>query len=120
MAPRVSATPRSLSRSGAQRRNGQIRRQAGPLRKPCCSAEPSHAVPLIGIGGTHYAPRETAIALSSRGAFGHIATSKRQVAVLDREMVQAMIVQSGAVAAYIDRKAMPTPIFHGFPGSSTS
>ena len=80
------------------------------------SAEPSHAVPLIGIGGTHYAPRETAIALSSRGAFGHIATSKRQVAVLDREMVQAMMVQSGAVAAYIDRKAMPHPDFSRLSG----
>ena len=73
------------------------------------SAEPTEAVPLIGIGGTHYAPRETAIALSSRGAFGHIASSLRQVGFLDRETVQAMIVQSGAVAAYIDRKAVPHP-----------
>jgi len=73
------------------------------------SAEPADAVPLIGIGGTHYAPRETAIALSSRGAFGHIASSPRQVGFLDRETVQAMVRQSGAVAAYIDRKAVPHP-----------
>ena len=54
-------------------------------------AEPVNAIPLIGIGGTHYAPRETAIALATRGAFGHIASSRRQVAALDGEMVQAMV-----------------------------
>jgi D-aminoacyl-tRNA deacylase len=70
------------------------------------NAKPLDAIPLIGIGGTHYAPRETAISLSSRGAFGHIASSPRQVALLDKDMVEAMIVQSGAIAAFIDRKAV--------------
>ena len=72
-------------------------------------AEPVNTIPLVGIGGTHYAPRETAIALATRGAFGHIASSRRQVAALDKEMVQAMIEKSGAVAAYIDRKAVSRP-----------
>ena len=74
------------------------------------------AVPLIGIGGTHYAPRETSIALSSRGAFGHIASSLRQVALLDQEMVQAMAIRSGAVAAYIDRKAVAPADFSRLTG----
>ncbi len=69
------------------------------------SACPVNPVPLIGFGGTHYATRETEIALTSRGAFGHIAHT-REVPGLDEEMVRAMIVQSGAVAAYIDRKAL--------------
>ncbi|MCX6696741.1 MAG: D-tyrosyl-tRNA(Tyr) deacylase [Methanoregula sp.] len=64
-----------------------------------------HAVPLIGVGGTHYATRETEIALSSRGAFGHIAHT-REVAGLTETMIRSMILQSGAVAAYIDRKAL--------------
>jgi len=62
-------------------------------------------VPLIGFGGTHYATRETEIALTSRGAFGHIAHT-REIAVLDEDMVRAMMGKSGAVAAYIDRKAL--------------
>ena len=62
-------------------------------------------VPLIGFGGTHYAARETEIALTSRGAFGHIAHT-REVATLDEAMIQAMMEKSGAVAAYIDRKAL--------------
>jgi D-aminoacyl-tRNA deacylase len=69
------------------------------------SAFPVNPVPLIGFGGTHYASRETEIALTSRGAFGHIAHT-REIAVLDEEMVRAMMVKSGAVAAYIDRKAL--------------
>jgi D-aminoacyl-tRNA deacylase len=69
------------------------------------SASPAHAVPLIGFGGNHYATRETEIALTSRGAFGHIAHT-REVAMLDDEMIRAMMEKSGAVAAYIDRKAL--------------
>jgi D-aminoacyl-tRNA deacylase len=69
------------------------------------SASPANPVPLVGFGGTHYAARETEIALTSRGAFGHIAHT-REIATLDEEMVRAMMEKSGAVAAYIDRKAL--------------
>ena len=69
------------------------------------SASPLNPVPLIGFGGTHYATRQTEIALTSRGAFGHIAHT-REIPVLDEELIRAMMVNSGAVAAYIDRKAL--------------
>jgi D-aminoacyl-tRNA deacylase len=69
------------------------------------SAVPQEPVPLIGFGGTHYAVRETEIALTSRGAFGHIAHT-REVAELDETIIKAMMEKSGAVAAYIDRKAL--------------
>jgi D-aminoacyl-tRNA deacylase len=69
------------------------------------SAMPANPVPLIGFGGTHYAARETEISLTSRGAFGHIAHT-REIATLDDEMIRAMMEKSGAVAAYIDRKAL--------------
>jgi D-aminoacyl-tRNA deacylase len=69
------------------------------------SAVMQDPVPLIGFGGTHYASRETEIALTSRGAFGHIAHT-REVATLDEAMITAMMEKSGAVAAYIDRKAL--------------
>jgi D-aminoacyl-tRNA deacylase len=69
------------------------------------SAVPQDPVPLIGFGGNHYAARETEIALSSRGAFGHIAHT-REASTLDETMIMAMREKSGAVAAYIDRKAL--------------
>ena len=69
------------------------------------SAVPANPIPLIGFGGTHYAARETEIALTSRGAFGHIAHT-REIAALDETMIQDMMVKGGAVAAYVDRKAL--------------
>jgi D-aminoacyl-tRNA deacylase len=72
------------------------------------STLPGDAVPMIGFGGTHYATRETEIALSSRGAFGHIAHT-RDVLSLDRETIRLMAERTGAVAAYIDRKAIAAP-----------
>jgi len=74
-----------------------------------------NAVPLIGFGGTHYAVRQTEIALSSRGAFGHIAHS-REIAELDAAMIRMMQEQSGAVAAYIDRKALDREVFESLSG----
>ena len=69
------------------------------------SAAPKNPLPLIGFGGTHYATRQTEIALTSRGAFGHIAHT-REIPGLDEELVREMMAKSGAVAAYIDRKAL--------------
>jgi len=77
------------------------------VAKAVLNAAPCDPIPLIGIGGTHYAPRQTAIALSTRGAFGHIASSPRQIELLDCGMVKAMAEKSGSVAAFIDRKAVP-------------
>ncbi len=70
------------------------------------SAVPEETINLIGFGGTHYAVRQTEIALSSRGAFGHIAPA-RQVRLLDRGLVGQMQEASRAVAAYIDKKSLP-------------
>ena len=76
---------------------------------------PITAIPLIGFGGTQFAVRQTEIALTTRGAFGHIAHS-REVAGLDDAMVRRMQEQSGAVAAYIDRKALDREVFHSLAG----
>lgn len=79
------------------------------------SAMPADAIPLIGFGGNHYAARETEIALNSRGAFGHIAHS-REVSSLSDEMIRRMQERSGAVAAYIDRKALTSDELHRLNG----
>jgi len=78
-------------------------------------ATPLDAVPLIGFGGNHYAARQTEIALTSRGAFGHIAHS-REVSSLDETMIRMMLEKSGAVAAYIDRKALLKDELHQLTG----
>lgn len=70
------------------------------------SAVPGETVNIIGFGGTHYAMRQTEIALSSRGAFGHIAPA-RQIGFLDPGLIRRMQEASCAVAAYIDKKSLP-------------
>ncbi len=70
-------------------------------------ADPADVIPLVGFGGTHYAARETEIALATRGAFGHIAHS-RDISGLNADMVRLMAEKSGAVAGYVDRKAVTT------------
>lgn len=67
--------------------------------------EPGCVIPLIGFGGNHYAARETDIALAGRAAWGHIAHT-REVAGINAAMVRQMAAMTGAVAAYIDRKAL--------------
>ncbi|MDD4252058.1 MAG: D-aminoacyl-tRNA deacylase [Methanoculleus horonobensis] len=69
------------------------------------AAEPEETINLLGFGGTHYAVRQTEIALSSRGAFGHIVPT-RQIGAIDPALLRAMQEASGAVAAYIDRKSL--------------
>ncbi|MDV0443903.1 D-aminoacyl-tRNA deacylase [Methanorbis rubei] len=62
-------------------------------------------IPLIGFGGTHYAVRQTAIALETRGAFGHMMHT-RDVGAVSADMIMQMIQKSGAIAAHLDKKAM--------------
>lgn len=69
------------------------------------SAAPLETINLIGFGGTHYAVRQTEIALSSRGAFGHIVPT-RQIGAVDSGLALRMQEASGAVAAYIDKKSL--------------
>lgn len=62
-------------------------------------------IPLIGFGGTHYAVRQTAIALQTKGAFGHMMHT-RDVGNADASMVLQMIGKSSAIAAHVDYKAV--------------
>ncbi|PKL62648.1 MAG: D-tyrosyl-tRNA(Tyr) deacylase [Methanomicrobiales archaeon HGW-Methanomicrobiales-2] len=71
------------------------------------SAAPEETINLIGFGGTHYAVRQTGIALSSRGAFGHIVPT-RQIGAINPDLLRRMQEASSAVAAYIDRKSLST------------
>ena len=65
-------------------------------------------VPLLGFGGTQYASRQTAVALATRGAFGHIIRTD-DLSRVDGPMLNRLMASSGAVGAFIDRKAVPRP-----------
>lgn len=104
--PTELSTPTFFAEVGSTEREWNDREAGLAVARSVLSAEPRDCIPLIGFGGTHYAARQTHIALTSRGAFGHIAHS-RQVPSLDARMVREMRDKSGAVAACIDRKSLP-------------
>ncbi|MDR2854547.1 MAG: hypothetical protein LBV40_00070 [Methanomicrobiales archaeon] len=62
------------------------------------------SIPLIGFGGSHYAPRQTEIARISRGACGHIMPT-HQIEHLTHEIFTQMIEMSQAEGVYIDKKS---------------
>lgn len=68
-------------------------------------ADPIEAIPLLGLGGNHYATRATEIASNSPAAFGHIIHS-REVGQLDESTLLLLRERSHAAAAYIDRHAL--------------
>jgi D-aminoacyl-tRNA deacylase len=72
------------------------------------TAAPADPISLIGFGGTHYAPRETAVALETRGAFGHILHS-REIGGLTGPLLGKIAAAAGAEAVYVDRKAIDRP-----------
>lgn len=59
----------------------------------------------VGFGGTHYAPRQTALILSTDITFGHIFPS-HTLDMLDGSMVRQAFIKSRADFAYFDRKSM--------------
>jgi D-aminoacyl-tRNA deacylase len=59
----------------------------------------------VGFGGTHYAPRQTALILSTDVTFGHIFPT-HALHDIDESMVRQAFTRSGADFAYLDRKSM--------------
>jgi D-aminoacyl-tRNA deacylase len=111
--PTELATPSFFVEIGSTAAEWEDPRAGRAVAESILAAEPPNSpVGLIGFGGNHYAARQTEIGRSSRGAFGHIAHS-REVGGLDQEMVVLMRDRTGALAAYIDRKALsPRDLAH--------
>lgn len=59
----------------------------------------------VGFGGTHYAPRQTALTLSTDVTFGHIFPT-HALHDIDESMIRQAFARSGADFAYLDRKSM--------------
>lgn len=59
----------------------------------------------VGFGGTHYAPRQTALIFETDVTFGHIFPN-HALDDLDESMIRQAFVKSNADFAYFDRKAM--------------
>lgn len=67
--------------------------------------EESDSPVAVGFGGTHYAPRQTSLILSTAITFGHIFPSYA-LDDIDVMMTDQAFLRSGADFAYLDRKSM--------------
>lgn len=100
-------TPSFFVEIGSGEREWRDARAAAAVARSVLTAVPGEFLPLIGFGGTHYAVRQTVIASETRGAFGHIAHS-REAGGMTADRVRRMAKMTGAVAGYIDKKALST------------
>lgn len=60
----------------------------------------------VGIGGNHYAPRETSLTIETGAAFGHIIAD-HVVSIVTEDTLRQAMSKSGTEYAYVDRKSIP-------------
>ncbi len=70
---------------------------------------PVEAPVALGLGGGHYAPRHTDVAVARRVAFGHILPSHALEGLSDELLAQAVARTPGASLAYVHRKSLGKP-----------
>ncbi|MDD1707111.1 MAG: D-tyrosyl-tRNA(Tyr) deacylase [Methanoregulaceae archaeon] len=105
--PSEIETPSFFVEIGSTDSEWQDSRAGEAVARSVLEANPIGTINLLGVGGTHYARRETQIALESRAAFGHIVHS-RDTPRVDISMLRYLIQMGKAQAVYLDRKALPT------------
>ena len=71
--------------------------------------EPIDAPIAIGLGGGHYVPRHTDLALQRRIAFGHLLAAYALEGASAKMIDQAVERTDGATLAYIHRKSLSEP-----------
>jgi len=103
--PTELSTPSFFVEIGSTEKEWTDDRAGYAVARSVLEANPGETVNVLGIGGTHYARRETEIALQSRTAFGHIVHS-RFVSTLSPGMLAALVEKSRADAVFIDKKAV--------------
>lgn len=103
--PSELETPSFFVEIGSTEREWQDPAAGTAVARSVLEADPAETIDLVGIGGTHYARRETEIALASRAAFGHIVHS-RDISKVDSGMLRHLMKKGNARAVYLDRKAL--------------
>jgi D-aminoacyl-tRNA deacylase len=69
--------------------------------------EPSATPVLVGIGGGHYAPRFTDVALQRDASFGHMLPTYHLTDKIDEAMLELAFTKTpGATGAYLHRKEL--------------
>jgi len=102
-------SPTFYIEQGSTEREWRDREASRVIGRVLLGLQPVDAPIAIGIGGGHYVPRHTDLALRRRIAFGHLlatyALTSSSLDLLD----QAIERTEGATLAYLHRKALAKP-----------
>lgn len=102
------ATPTFYIEQGSTEREWADREAARAIARTLLGLEPVDAPIAIGVGGGHYVPRHTDVALERRVAFGHLLPAYALPSV-DEAMLAQAVDASRATLAYVHRKSISKP-----------
>ncbi|MEE9592972.1 MAG: D-aminoacyl-tRNA deacylase [Thermoplasmata archaeon] len=83
---------------------------AAVVAETLLALEPAEAPVLLGVGGGHYVPRMTDVALSRRISFGHLIPSYAAETLTETALQEAIGKTPSARSAYVHRKALKGPV----------
>ncbi|HYM39240.1 MAG TPA: D-aminoacyl-tRNA deacylase, partial [Thermoplasmata archaeon] len=102
-------TPTFYIEQGSTEREWADTDASAAIARTLLALEPVDAAVAVGIGGGHYAPRHTDVALGRRIAFGHLLPSHALEAASDELLHQAVARTPEATLAYLHRKSLSKP-----------
>lgn len=85
------------------------RRASEAIARALLDLEPADVPVAVGLGGGHYAPRHTDVAVARRVAFGHLLSGHALEHLTDDVLAQAVSRTPGASLAYLHRKSIGKP-----------
>jgi D-aminoacyl-tRNA deacylase len=100
--------PAFFIEAGSTEREWGDRAAAEALMRALLSATPSSSPVAVGVGGGHYVPRLTDVALSRDVAFGHLLAGHALPFLTDAMIDQVVARTPGASLVYFHRKALET------------
>lgn len=82
---------------------------AAAIARSLLDLEPVDAPIAVGLGGGHYAPRHTDVAMARRVAFGHLLSGHALEGLPEALLAEAVTRTPGATLAYVHRKSLGKP-----------
>ncbi len=102
-------TPTFYIEQGSTEREWKDPAASRAIARALLSLEPVRAPVALGLGGGHYAPRHTDLAVERRIAFGHLLPAYALGNLSQEMLAQAVQKTPGAILAYVHRKSLSKP-----------
>jgi len=99
-------TPTFYIEQGSTEKEWADPQASAAIARTLLDLEPVDAPVAIGLGGGHYVPRHTDVAVARRVAFGHLLPSYALEGLPDALLGQAIDRTPGARLAYLHRKSL--------------